>query len=82
MRLVLANAGDSTEDANFDEEMAIAHLLHLYMFIEFVKEIVNVNPIYISDEINSKNFEKNSTTPVSSIINWVKDESHVSPIKR
>lgn len=38
MRLCLADAGDSVEDANFVESMADAGILRLYTFIEWVKE--------------------------------------------
>lgn len=38
MRLALADAGDSVEDANFVEAMADAGILRLYTFIEWVKE--------------------------------------------
>lgn len=40
MRLCLADAGDSVEDANFAENMADAGILRLYTFIEWVKEIL------------------------------------------
>lgn len=40
MRLTLADAGDSVEDANFVESTADAAILRLYTFIEWVKEIV------------------------------------------
>ena len=40
MRLSLADAGDSVEDANFVEEMADAGLLRLYNLMEWVKEMV------------------------------------------
>ncbi|XP_017772759.1 PREDICTED: leucine--tRNA ligase, cytoplasmic isoform X3 [Nicrophorus vespilloides] len=40
MRLCLADAGDSVEDANFVESMADAGILRLYTFIEWVKEIL------------------------------------------
>lgn len=40
MRLCLADAGDSVEDANFVENMADAGILRLYTFIEWVKEIL------------------------------------------
>lgn len=40
MRLCLADAGDSVEDANFVETMADAGILRLYTFIEWVKEIL------------------------------------------
>lgn len=41
MRLCLADAGDSVEDANFVEANADAAILRLYTFIEWVKEILN-----------------------------------------
>lgn len=41
MRLCLADAGDSVEDANFVESMADAGILRLYTFIEWVKEVIN-----------------------------------------
>lgn len=40
MRLSLADAGDSVEDANFVEKMADAGLLRLYTLLEWVKEMV------------------------------------------
>lgn len=40
MRLTLADAGDSVEDANFVESTADAAILRLYTFIEWVKEMV------------------------------------------
>ncbi|KAI5636626.1 tRNA synthetases class I (I, l, M and v) domain-containing protein [Phthorimaea operculella] len=40
MRLTLADAGDSVEDANFVESTADAAILRLYTFIEWVKEII------------------------------------------
>lgn len=40
MRLCLADAGDSVEDANFVESMADAAILRLYTFIEWVKEVL------------------------------------------
>lgn len=40
MRLCLADAGDTVEDANFVENMADAGILRLYTFIEWVKEIL------------------------------------------
>ncbi|XP_018574667.1 leucine--tRNA ligase, cytoplasmic, partial [Anoplophora glabripennis] len=40
MRLCLADAGDSIEDANFVENMADAGILRLYTFIEWVKEVL------------------------------------------
>ncbi|SPP79186.1 leucine--tRNA ligase, cytoplasmic [Drosophila guanche] len=40
MRLCLADAGDSIEDANFVESTADAGILRLYTFIEWVKEML------------------------------------------
>lgn len=40
MRLCLADAGDTLEDANFVESTADAAILRLYTFIEWVKEMV------------------------------------------
>ncbi len=40
MRLALADAGDSVEDANFDSANAEAGILRLYTFIEWAKEMV------------------------------------------
>lgn len=40
MRLSLADAGDTVEDANFVESVAEAGLLRLYAFLEWCKEIV------------------------------------------
>jgi len=40
MRLCLADAGDSVEDANFVESTADAGILRLYTFIEWVKEML------------------------------------------
>lgn len=39
MRLSLADAGDSVEDANFVESTADAGILRLYTFIEWVKDV-------------------------------------------
>jgi leucyl-tRNA synthetase len=40
MRLALADAGDSIEDANFVTSSADAGILRLYTFIEWVKEVL------------------------------------------
>lgn len=40
MRLALADAGDSIEDANFVEMMAEAGLLRLYTFLDWVREMI------------------------------------------
>ena len=42
MRLALADAGDSIEDANFVEMMAEAGLLRLYTFLEWVREMIAI----------------------------------------
>ncbi|MCL4121792.1 UNVERIFIED_CONTAM: hypothetical protein GTU68_057055 [Idotea baltica] len=39
MRLALANAGDSVEDANFETNVADSGVLRLWTFIELVKEL-------------------------------------------
>lgn len=44
MRLTLADAGDSVEDANFVESTADAAILRLFTFIEWVKEMVAAKP--------------------------------------
>ena len=40
MRLALADAGDSIEDANFVEIQAETGILRLFTFIEWVKEML------------------------------------------
>uniref|UniRef100_A0A8C5QZV6 leucine--tRNA ligase n=1 Tax=Leptobrachium leishanense TaxID=445787 RepID=A0A8C5QZV6_9ANUR len=40
MRLTLADAGDTVEDANFVEAMADAGILRLYTWVEWVKEML------------------------------------------
>ncbi|XP_077596288.1 leucine--tRNA ligase, cytoplasmic [Stigmatopora nigra] len=40
MRLALADAGDTVEDANFVETMADAGILRLYTWLEWVKEMI------------------------------------------
>ncbi|XP_022705875.1 leucine--tRNA ligase, cytoplasmic-like isoform X2 [Varroa jacobsoni] len=42
MRLTLADAGDGVEDANFVMNMADAGILRLFTFLEWVKEIIEV----------------------------------------
>jgi leucyl-tRNA synthetase len=76
MRLTLADAGDSIEDANFEVEMAEAQLLRLYTFIEWVKEVLNINPIDIEQRTNPTTPSDENPTVVSSVINWVKDKLH------
>ena len=55
MRFALADAGDSIEDANFEEEMAEAQLLRLYTFIEWVKEVLDINSMDIENRNNQEN---------------------------
>ncbi|XP_050477440.1 leucine--tRNA ligase, cytoplasmic isoform X1 [Bombus huntii] len=60
MRLCLADAGDSVEDANFVENMADAGILRLYNFIEWVKEVLDLKDTYKqrqSSTFNDKVFE-------------------------
>ncbi|XP_011294281.1 leucine--tRNA ligase, cytoplasmic [Musca domestica] len=49
MRLCLADAGDSVEDANFVEATADAGILRLYTFIEWVKEMIAARPAMRKD---------------------------------
>ncbi|VEN44598.1 unnamed protein product [Callosobruchus maculatus] len=55
MRLSLADAGDSVEDANFVESMADAGILRLYTFVEWVKEILASKSSLRSGPLNSFN---------------------------
>lgn len=53
MRLSLADAGDTIEDANFVEKMADAGILRLYTFHEWIKVIfpqwsLHWNPVFYS----------------------------------
>ncbi|CAF2993244.1 unnamed protein product [Rotaria sp. Silwood2] len=63
MRLTLADAGDSIEDANFDEQNAEAQLLRLHAFIEWVKEVLDISSSQTinqsaNQESNNENDEK------------------------
>lgn len=49
MRMTLADAGDSVEDANFVETVAEANLLRLFAFNEWCKEIVENKSILRSE---------------------------------
>ncbi|XP_022906298.2 leucine--tRNA ligase, cytoplasmic [Onthophagus taurus] len=55
MRLCLADAGDSIEDANFLEAVANAGILRLYTFIEWVKEILGTQKALRKGEISTFN---------------------------
>lgn len=60
MRLCLADAGDSIEDANFVESMADAGILRLFTFIEWVKEVLATKNNYRKGDattFNDKVFE-------------------------
>ncbi|KAL0884166.1 hypothetical protein ABMA27_016174 [Loxostege sticticalis] len=52
MRLTLADAGDSVEDANFVESTADAAILRLFTFIEWVKEMVAAKPTLRTGDYN------------------------------
>lgn len=61
MRLALADAGDTVEDANFVETMADAGILRLYTWVEWVKEIIsNQNSLRTgpSDTFNDRVFAR------------------------
>lgn len=47
MRLALADAGDSVEDANFAENVAEAGILRLFTFVEWVKEVLGADNVTI-----------------------------------
>merc|ERR1712223_785260 len=53
MRLALADAGDSVEDANFDVSSAEAGILKLYTMIEWVKEMIKVKDTLRSSGTNT-----------------------------
>ncbi|XP_063989407.1 leucine--tRNA ligase, cytoplasmic [Diachasmimorpha longicaudata] len=55
MRLCLADAGDSVEDANFVETMADAGILRLFTFIEWVKEVLGSQDNFRKGEPNTIN---------------------------
>ncbi|CAF2869881.1 unnamed protein product [Rotaria sp. Silwood2] len=78
MRFTLADAGDSIEDANFEVEMAEAQLLRLYTFIEWVKEVLNINLVDIEEENERRISSEDNTTMISSVINWIQDKLHLS----
>lgn len=65
MRMALADAGDSVEDANFVEKMADSGLLRIHAYLEWVKEIIpqiqtlrngefNFNDTVFNNEMNKK----------------------------
>ncbi|XP_018025140.1 leucine--tRNA ligase, cytoplasmic [Hyalella azteca] len=50
MRLALANAGDSIEDANFETTVADSAVLRLWTFVELVKELIAEMPTMRTDQ--------------------------------
>jgi len=55
MRLALADAGDTIEDANFVEKTADSGLLRLYTLIEWVKEMIELKESLRSGPMNEFN---------------------------
>lgn len=53
MRLALADAGDTVEDANFVETMADAGILRLYAWLEWVKEVISSQELLRSGPADS-----------------------------
>ena len=78
MRLSLADAGDSLEDANFDTVTAEAQLLRLYTMIEWTKEIVNINSINGNDHSSSIISSDEHTSIVTSVIKQATETLHLS----
>lgn len=81
--MALADAGDTIEDANFEEEKADAQLLRLYTFVEWVKETLNITETSDQDNATAEIKEqveesKHSQGLVSSVVNWVKEKLHIS----
>ncbi|CAF5088111.1 unnamed protein product, partial [Rotaria sp. Silwood1] len=67
IRLVLANAGDdSIENANFDENKAKELLLCLYTFIDWVGDVLLINPVDIKQKFNLLDPLEKSSDVVSS----------------
>jgi len=55
MRLALADAGDTIEDANFMEKIADAAILRLYTFLEWTKEMLETQSTLRSGPLNDFN---------------------------
>ncbi|XP_045894902.1 leucine--tRNA ligase, cytoplasmic isoform X1 [Micropterus dolomieu] len=67
MRLALADAGDTVEDANFVETMADAGILRLYTWVEWVKEMIaNQNNLRTgpADTFNDRVFASEMNTGI------------------
>lgn len=56
MRLALADAGDSVEDANFAENVAEAGILRLFTFVEWVKEVLTLENVTLRSDANDLTF--------------------------
>jgi leucyl-tRNA synthetase len=56
MRLALADAGDSVEDANFAENVAEAGILRLFTFVEWVKEVLSPENISMRTAVDAMTF--------------------------
>jgi len=56
MRLALADAGDSVEDANFAENVAEAGILRLFTFVEWVKEVLSQENISMRTAVDAMTF--------------------------
>ncbi len=55
MRLALADAGDTVEDANFVETMADAGILRIYAYLEWVKEVLATKDSFRTGPANTLN---------------------------
>lgn len=74
MRLCLADAGDSVEDANFVESMADAGILRLYNFVEWVKEVLASKDTFRQEKphtFNDKVFERYLSKLLHKCICWI-----------
>lgn len=56
MRLALADAGDSVEDANFAENVAEAGILRLFTFVEWVKEVLSSENVSLRTDASDMTF--------------------------
>lgn len=75
MRLALADAGDTVEDANFVETMADAGILRLYTWVEWVKEMIaNQNNLRTgpADTFNDRVFARWIQEVIKSGWYWLK----------
>lgn len=83
MRLALADAGDTVEDANFVETMADAGILRLYTWLEWVKEMIaNQNNLRTgpADTFNDRVFARYMhEDDLFSSVYWMKPTLVLSP---